>query len=177
MRGDGSATSRKLSIVALLSIAVFISKIFLPPPIDKFIIIFQAMFYSLANLMTGRFGGTLTGVISGLLAQLWRPVFIPFTFFFAIFYGFLIDCFITLFRVKTSSMVVNTIGLIAASSLASAILGLTSMHVTVMVGLMPWVPTVYSMVLIGGTLNGVVAGYLCAQIWNRYLLKKWRLAF
>ena len=166
--------SRRVSVVALLSVGVFISKIFLPSPIDKFMIVFQAIFYTLAYLMIGRFGGTITGVVSGLLTQFWRPVFIPFTFLFAVAYGFMIDYFISLFRVTTLSSTVNTWRLMAALSISSAILGVTSMYVTVTVGMMPWVPLLYLMVLIGGTLNGVAAGYVTAQIWNRYLMRKWR---
>jgi len=166
--------SRKVSVIALLSVGVFISKIFLPPPIDKFMIVFQAIFYTLANLMIGRFGGTITGVVSGLLTQFWRPVFIPFTFLFAVAYGFMIDYFILLFRVRTLSASVDAWRLMAALSVASAILGVTSMYVTLMVGVMPWAPLLYLMVLIGGTLNGIAAGYVAAQIWNRYLMRKWR---
>jgi len=166
--------SRKVSVIALLSVAIFISKIFLPSPIDKFMIVFQAIFYTLANFMTGRFGGTMTGIVSGLLTQFWRPIFIPFTFLFAVAYGFMIDYFILLFRVRSSPSAVNTWRLVAALSIASAILGVTSMYVTVTVGIMPWAPFIYLMILIGGALNGVAAGYITAQIWNRYLMKRWR---
>ena len=172
--GGNLSVSRKVSIIAILSIAVFISKIFLPSPIDKFMIVFQGIFYALANFTIGRIGGTLTGVLSGLLTQFWRPVFIPFTFLFAVFYGFMIDCFISIFRVKTLSRAVNTVRLIVALSLASAIVGVSSMYVTVMMGVMPWAPLIYLMILIGGTLNGVAAGYLTAQIWNKYLVKRWK---
>ncbi|MEM2818927.1 MAG: hypothetical protein QXK19_04270, partial [Nitrososphaerota archaeon] len=61
--------------MALSSIVVFISKVFLPSPIDKFMIILQVIFYTLANFMVGRFGGTMTGIVSGLLTQFWRPAF------------------------------------------------------------------------------------------------------
>jgi len=174
MDKSSGIVSRKISIIALLSVGVFISKIFLPSPIDKFMIVFQAIFYTLANFMIGRFGGTMTGAVSGMLTQFWRPVFIPFTFLFAVAYGFMIDYFISLFRARSSSAAVNTWRLMAALTIASAIVGVVSMYVTVMVGMMPWAPLLYLMVLIGGTLNGVAAGYITAQIWNRYLMKKWR---
>ncbi|MEM2332208.1 MAG: hypothetical protein QXF28_04730 [Nitrososphaerota archaeon] len=160
--------------MALSSIVVFISKVFLPSPIDKFMIILQVIFYTLANFMVGRFGGTMTGIVSGLLTQFWRPAFFPFTFLFALIYGLMIDCFISLFRVKTSSAPVNTWRLMIALSIASAILGGASMYVTVMVGMMPWAPSLYLMILIGGVLNGFAGGYITAQVWNKYLLKKWR---
>lgn len=173
MYGTDQRVSRKISIMALLSIAVFISKVFLPPPIDKFMIFFQVIFYTLANFMVGRFGGTITGIVSGLLTQFWRPIFFPFTFLFAVAYGFMIDCFISLFRVKTSSISVNAWRLMIASSIASALVGVASMYVTVKVGMMPWAPFLYIMILIGGVLNGFAGGYITAQLWNRYLLKKW----
>ncbi len=172
--GGNLSVSRKVSIIAILSIAVFISKIFLPSPIDKFMIVFQGILFALANFTVGRIGGTLIGVISGLFTQFWRPVFIPFTFIFAVFYGFMIDCFISILKVKTPSTSVNTLRLMIALSLSTAIVGVASMYVTVMVGVMPWAPAVYLMILIGGTLNGVAAGYLTAQIWNKYLVKKWK---
>lgn len=169
----GGTVSRKISAIALFSVAVFASKIFLPSPIDKFMIIFQAIFYTLANFTVGRFGGTMIGIVSGLLTQFWRPVFFPFTFLFAVIYGFLIDCSIFLFRVECSASV-NTWRLVIALSIASAIMGVTSMYVTVMVGMMPWTPFLYLMILIGGSLNGAAAAYITAQLWNRYIMKKWK---
>ncbi|MEM4006459.1 MAG: hypothetical protein QXT92_02215 [Nitrososphaerota archaeon] len=171
MVGFGRRVSRKISLIALFSIIVFLSKIWLPSPIDKFLIFIQALCYALANLLIGRFGGTITGMVSGLMIQFWRPVFIPFTFLFAVFYGLLIDLSILIFKVRSSSNV-PTLKMIYALSTASIILGVVSMYVTVSLGVMPPIPLLYLAILIGGTLNGALAGYIASQIWNRYLLKK-----
>ncbi|MEM0079214.1 MAG: hypothetical protein QW118_03175 [Nitrososphaerota archaeon] len=171
MVGFGRRVSRKISLIALFSIIVFLSKIWLPSPIDKFLIFIQALCYALANLLIGRFGGTITGMVSGLMIQFWRPAFIPFTFLFAVFYGLLIDLSILIFKVRSSSNV-PTLKMIYALSTASIILGVVSMYVTVSLGVMPPIPLLYLAILIGGTLNGALAGCIASQIWNRYLLKK-----
>ncbi|MCS7126474.1 MAG: hypothetical protein NZ929_06165 [Aigarchaeota archaeon] len=172
MNKHGLAISKKISIIALFSIVVFISKIFLPTPLDKMFILIQPLSYAMANFIIGRLGGTVVGAISGLLVQTWRPVFIPFTFLFALIYGLMIDFFIYLFRIRSSQRTVSSLRLMFALSLASIIVGVSAMYVTVGAGVMPAAYQIYIMVLIAGTLNGLVAGYLIAQIWNRYLGKR-----
>ncbi|MEM3952804.1 MAG: hypothetical protein QXP74_05285, partial [Nitrososphaerota archaeon] len=78
---------------------------------------------------------------------------------------------ILIFKVRSSSNV-PTLKMIYALSTASIILGVVSMYVTVSLGVMPPIPLLYLAILIGGTLNGALAGYIASQIWNRYLLKK-----
>lgn len=163
--------SRKISFIALFSIIVFLSKIWLPSPIDKFLVFIQALCYALVNLLIGRFGGTITGVVSGLIIQFWRPVFIPFTFLFAVFYGLLIDLSMLIFKVRSPGNV-STLKMIYALSMSSIIVGFSAMYITVYLGVMPSIPLLYLAILIGGTLNGALAGYLASQIWNRYLSKK-----
>ncbi|MEN2975327.1 MAG: hypothetical protein ABDH32_07115 [Candidatus Caldarchaeales archaeon] len=166
-------TSKKISIIALFSIIVFVSKIFLPSPIDKMMILFQALFYTLANLLIGGFGATATGAVSGLIIQLWRPGFAPFSFLFAFAYGFMIDIFIYLFKVK-SSRIFNKWRLMLALSLASIIVGSLSTYVTITIGMMPPAYQIYMIILVAGVFNGTLAGYLATLIWDKYLLKRIR---
>ena len=59
--------------------------------------------------------------------------------------------------------------LIASLTLSTAVIGLITIQITTMIGLMPIVPILYTIIFIVGVLNGIAAGYLTSLIWNKYL--------
>jgi hypothetical protein len=56
-------------------------------------------------------------------------------------------------------------------TVSTAITGLISVYITILIGLMPITPILYVIIFIIGVLNGVIAGYLTSLIWNKYFQK------
>ncbi|MCW4023362.1 MAG: hypothetical protein ACOWW1_06020 [archaeon] len=163
--------SKKIGLIALLGTLAFVSTGFLPSPIDKMVIGFQALCFSLAALFVSRGGATLTCFVTGLLLSVLRPGFFPFSLLFSLFYGILIDGFYVLFNVKEDGRI-NSKRLILLLTVATGITGVVSMYLTTLLSVIPMMPTMYLMILIGAVINGIIAGYLTIVIWNRYFNKK-----
>lgn len=168
---DTKPSSRRVAVAALFGVIIFVSKVAMPSPLDKIAVIVQALLLSLSSLMLGRMGATYVATIGGLLTQIWRPAFFPFSLLFAMTYGLMIDGFYYLFRVKTSGGDIKVGRLIISLILATCIMGILTMYVTVALGFMPWSPWLYAVVLAGGGVGGVLAGYLTPLLWKRYLSK------
>ncbi|MHC1586213.1 MAG: hypothetical protein ACXQTV_01555 [Candidatus Hecatellaceae archaeon] len=166
-----SPRSLKISTATLLGVVVFLSKMVLPTPLDKLIIVVQGLMLTLGFLLIGRLGASYVALIGGLLTTVWRPTFTPFTLLFALTYGVLVDLTLTAFKV-TAGKTVKPGRCIAALTLSTALIGLISMHVTVLLGLMPAAPTLYLAIIVLGTLNGSLAGYLASILWNKYLIHR-----
>jgi len=162
------ADSERLAIATLLGVIAFISKGFLPTPMDNMFMVIQALSFALASLLMGGWGATYASVINGALLSAIRVGFFPFSLIFSIIYGLLIDCFFRLLKVKTGNYVKN-VRLITSVTLSTAIIGLISIYLTTLIGLMPEAWILYFIVFVIGVLNGVVAGYLTVLIWNKYL--------
>ena len=162
--------SKRLTVVTLLGVIAFISKGFLPNPVDKMFVLVQALTFALASLLTRGWGATYTSVVNGVLLSVLRIGFFPFSIIFSVIYGLLIDSLFRVFEIKTGEdNPVKTRLVICLLTLSSAITGLVSMYLSVLIGIMPMNLTLYLIVLVAGTLNGVVVGYLTALIWNKYL--------
>ncbi|NWG10159.1 hypothetical protein HXY33_00140 [Candidatus Bathyarchaeota archaeon] len=159
--------SKRLALTTLLGAIAFISKGFLPTPVDKMFIVVQALAFALASLLI-RGGATYASVVNGALLSIIKAEFFPFSIFFSILYGLLIDGLFFISKVKTENCVRNG-RLLSALSLSTAIIGFMSIYVATSVGLMPLTSILYVIIFVIGVINGIVAGYLTSLIWNKYL--------
>ena len=106
--------AERLLITALFGSIIFITRVFVPPPIDKLLIVVDAIFLVLGALFLKIWGATSVGVVGGILTGLWRPI-VPFSFIFIFIYGFLVDFSLKIFRVKATNEGVNQNRLIIKS--------------------------------------------------------------
>jgi hypothetical protein len=160
---------------------IFISKVALPYPFDKCLIVFQALFLALGALLMGRMGATYVSLVGGTLMAFWRAITAPFTFAFALMYGLLVDGLILGFKAKSVKGDVKTSRMVAAVTVSTGIAGLTSYYVTVFVtSIIPRSLTVVYIagfainvmetgILIAGLINGLIAGYVASYVWKRNL--------
>ena len=173
--------SRKIALATMFGVAVFVSKITLPSPFDKALIVFQALFLALGALLMGRMGATYVSLVGGILTAFWRASLAHFTLPFALIYGLLIDGLILGFKAKSAKGDVKTSRMVAAVTVSTGIVGLTSYYFSVFV-----VPTITRSpivvdiagfainvietgILIAGLINGLIAGYVATYIWKRNL--------
>lgn len=162
-------SSKRLAAATLLGGVAFVSSAFLPTPIDKMLVVFQALAFALSSLLIIGGGATHSSAINGVLLSVFRIGYFPLSLAFSIIYGLLVDGFFHVFKVKEQDHV-GKAKLIISLALATTITGLASMYTTTLMGLLPMVPTLYFAILMIGILNGAVAGYLTLLIWNRYLV-------
>ncbi len=163
-------SSKKLAVATLLGGIAFVSNGFLPTPIDKTLVVFQALAFALSSLLIVEGGATYASVINGILLSIFRIGYFPLSLVFSVVYGALVDGFFHAFKVKRQDHV-NTAKLIISLALATAITGLASMYTTTLIQLLPMVPILYFAILVIGVFNGVAAGYLTLLVWNRYLAR------
>lgn len=162
--------TRSISIAALFGIVVFISKVILPSPLDKTIIVVQGTLLELGFLLLGFYGATFVALVGGVLTALFRPSFFAVTLAFAILYGLLTDVFSSVLKVKNPENDVNVRRVIVAVATSTIIVGLASYLISSHVlKLLPRNPLLEATVLVAGVINGVVGGYLAAIIWRKAL--------
>lgn len=68
---------RRIILMTLFSVLIFIPKLLLPTPLDKLLFIIQALVLGLGALLLGKLGATYTSFIGGLLTTILRPTFFP----------------------------------------------------------------------------------------------------
>jgi len=160
--------SRRITVATLFGVLVFVSKIVIPIPFDKMAIAPQALLLTLGFLSIGPLGATYVAAVGGLLSALWRGAFAPFTVAFALMYGLLIDGFCCAMKVSGSECGVKKGRLVGAVTVSTVIVGLSSYYVSVFVfGILPRNLFVDFIILIVGTLNGLVVAYLTLHVWSR----------
>ncbi len=159
----------RLLVATLFGVIIFLSKIFLPTPINDMVVVVQALLLALSSLIVDKFGATYTSLINGLLVTMLMLSFAPFGLIFSLVYGMTTDGFLYAFKVKEGGQV-RTVRSIAALAISATLTGLSSMYVTTLLGLLPMVPILYFIIMLAGILNGALAGYLTSVIWNKYLL-------
>ncbi len=160
--------SRKVALAALFGSVVFISKIVLPSPFDKILVVVQAMFLGLGAIMLAPLGATLVALIGGLLTAGWRAPMAIYTVSFAIIYGLLVDSFCSVLRVRLKEGEVNQTRLVAAVTISTALVGMASYYTTTFLfQLIPRNTMFETGMLIAGTLSGLAGGYLAALIWQK----------
>lgn len=159
-----------ITLIALFGVAVFVSKTFLPSPIDKMAVLPQAMFLALGSLLSRPLGATLVAAVGSALTVLVRPSLAPFTIAFGLAYGVLTDGFILTLRVKSSENDVRVSRLVAALTISTTITGLASYYTTVhILALLPRNPVLEIIILVAGVIGGLVGGFLAALIWTKAL--------
>jgi len=162
------ALTRRITVATIFGVLVFVSKILIPTPLDKMAIAPQALLLTLGFLSIGPLGATYVAAVGGLLSAVWRGPFAPFTVAFALMYGLLIDTLSYAMKVKNSDGGLKKGRLVGAVTMSTVIVGLSSYYVTVFVfGLLPRNLFLEFVVLIAGTMNGLIAGYLTLLVWSR----------
>ncbi len=159
--------TRRVALAAIFGAVIFLSKTFLPSPIDKMFILVPALLLALGALVLGRMGATYVATVGGILTALWRISMAPFTLIFAVLYGLLVDSLFFILKIKTAEGNVKTSRLVASMTLSTALLGVVSYYTTVhLAELLPKIPMLELIILVMGTVNGMVAGYLASIIWR-----------
>ncbi len=161
----------RVAVATLFGVIIFVSKFIIPSPLDKTLMIVQALLLSISSLMLGRMGATYVATIGGLLTQVWRLYLFPFSLLFAVVYGLMIDGLFYIFKVRTSGGGLKLGRLIIALTVSTCTIGFLSMYVTVVLGFMPWSPWLYAAILAGGTISGTLAGFLTSLLWRRYFAR------
>jgi len=166
----GSRRLQRLTLAVLFAVLVFVSKIFLPTPLDKMFVVVQALFLGLGAIALSPFGATVVSGIAGLLTSAWRAPFAPLTLGFAVLYGLLVDAFLILLKVKAENGAVRLKRLVAGLTMATAVTGMISYYATVHVlSLLPRNIVLEAAILVIGVLNGLAGGYLAGLLWSKAL--------
>jgi len=160
----------KVSLASTLGVLAFLTKLLLPTPYDKLLIVLHAYLLALSSLIAGGSGATYTGLVVGVLTTWWRPAFFPLSLAFDAFYGLTTDLLIRALKAESRSRV-PAARLTAALAASSALTGVASMTAAVALGFLGMNPALYAVILVAGTLEGAAAGYLASATWNRYLSK------
>ncbi|MBC7130786.1 hypothetical protein H5T51_06175 [Candidatus Bathyarchaeota archaeon] len=159
---------QKTALTVLFGVAIFISKGFLPTPMDKMLIAVQALFLALGALLAKPLGATKVSAIGAVLTAIIRPALAPLTIIFALIYGVLTDLFISLLRAEQVGKNVRTSRLVAATTISTAITGFLSYYFSAHVlGVVPLNPVLDAIILTAGLLNGLIGGYLAAIAWRK----------
>ena len=161
--------AERLFIAALFGSVIFIIRIFVPSPIDKILIVIDAVLLALAALFIKKTGATQVGAVGGVLSGLWRPS-VPFSFALVFLYGVLVDLFFFLFRVRTTADGVQRNRVILAMLFSTLVISFLSYYVTALgLDVISPNPALDLLVAFMGPVSGSVAGYAAAYLWNRYL--------
>jgi len=162
--------TKRVAFATLFGAVIFVTKTVVPSPVDKMFIVIHAVLLALGALLLRKMGATYVAVIGGVLTALWRTALAPFTFFFALLYGLFVDGFFFLFKVDIVDGKVKTGRLVTAMTLSTMLIGLLSYYMTVLLmnAIQRNLPLEVGM-LVMGTLNGAMAGYFAAIIWNKHL--------
>jgi hypothetical protein len=164
----GSRRLRRLTLAVVFAVLVFISKTFLPTPLDKMLVVVQALFLGLGAITLSPFGATIVSIIAGLLTSVWRAPFAPFTLAFAVLYGLLMDAFLILLKVKAENGALRLKRLVAGVTAATTLTGMASYYTTVhILSLLPRNILLETAILIVGILNGIAGGYLTGLLWSK----------
>jgi len=161
--------AEQIIITSLFGSVIFITRVFVPPPVDKLLIVVDAIFLVLGALFLKKWGATSVGAVGGVLTGLWRPA-VPFSFVFIFIYGILVDISLYGLKVNATSKGVNQNRLIISLSLSTSLIALISYYSTsIGLNIISNNQILEIMVLVMGPISGAVAGYASAYLWNKYL--------
>lgn len=161
--------AKRLFIAALFGSVMFITRVFVPSPIDKLLIVVDAVLLALAALFIKKAGATQVGAVGGVLTGLWRPS-VPFSFILVFLYGILVDVFLFIFKINATAEGVNRNKLILAMAFSTLVIAFLSYYVTALgLDIIAANPVLDMLVAFLGPVSGAVAGYAAAYLWNRYL--------
>lgn len=160
----------RLFIVALFGSIMFVTRLFVPLPIDRMLIAVDAVLLALSALFVKNFGAIYVGAVGGTLTSLWRPSLIPFSIIYALLYGAFVDISLRVFKVKATNEGVDQNKLMMAMACSTLLIGFLSYYATT---LFPQIIQAYIaidiIVAFMGPVTGAVAGYAAAYLWNKYL--------
>ena len=160
----------RLLIAAFFGSIILVTRLFVPPPIDRMLIVVDAVLLALSGLFIKHVGATYVGIIGGGLVALARPSLLPFSFIFVAAFGILVDLSFFVFKITTTSEGVNRNRLMIAMAFSTLIIGFISYYSIVLFPqLIPSFPLLDAMVAFMGPVTGATAGYAAAYLWNRYL--------
>ena len=160
--------SRTVALAALFGSVVFISKVLLPSPFDKTLVVVQAIFLGLGAIMLPPLGATLVALSGGLLTAAWRAPMAVYTVSFAVIYGLLVDFLCRLLKVQSGEGEISRSRLVAAVTASTVLVGMASYYTTVFAfQLLPRNLTLELAILVAGTLSGLAGGYLAAVLWQK----------
>jgi hypothetical protein len=173
---------QRLFIIALFGAIIFVTNIFLPPPLNYLVIVVQAVLLALSALFIPKVGATYVGAVGGLLTALVSPALGPFTFFFAFLFGVFVDIFLFVFKIRGTSQGVNTNRLIAAMAVSTLLIAVSSYSAfaifpqyiksegfSIVSLFVQRSQVLDAIVLFMGPVSGAVAGYAASYLWNKYL--------
>ena len=161
--------AKRLFIAALFGSIIFVIRVFVPSPIDKLLIVVDAVLLALAALFIKSYGATQVGAVGGVLAGVWRPS-VPFSFILVFLYGIFVDVFFFLFKIKATNNGVNRNRLMFAMALSTFLIAILSYYVTALgLGIVTTNPILDMLVAFMGPVSGAVAGYAAVYLWNKYL--------
>lgn len=143
----------------------------MPTPIDKLLIIVDAVLLALSALFIKKLGATYAAGIGGVLLALWRPTLLPYSLVLVFLYGVLVDGFFFIFKVKAAVEGVNRNKIMLAMAVSTLIIAPLSYYSTanniipILQGSLPFEMMVFFL----GPVTGAVAGYAAYYLWNKYL--------
>jgi len=173
---------QRLFIIALFGAIIFVTNIFLPPPLNYLVIVVQAVLLALSALFIPKVGASYVGAVGGLLTTLVSPALGPFTFFFAFLFGVFVDIFLFAFKIKGTTQGVNKNRLIAAMAVSTMLIAVSSYSAfaifpqyiksegfSIVSLFVQRSQMLDALVLFMGPVSGAVAGYAASYLWNKYL--------
>ncbi|MDD4325524.1 MAG: hypothetical protein WC203_01910 [Candidatus Bathyarchaeia archaeon] len=173
---------QRIFIIALFGAIIFVSNMFLPPPLNYLMIVVQAVLLALSALFIPKAGAMYVGAVGGLLTALVSPALGLFTFVFAFLYGLYVDFFLYVFKIRGSPQGVNQNRLMAAMAFSTLLIAVSSYSafaifpeffseqgLTYVSLFIQRSPMLDLLVLFMGPATGVTAGYAAAYLWNKYL--------
>jgi hypothetical protein len=172
----------RLFVAALFGSIMFVTRFFVPFPIDKILIIVDAVLLALAALFIRKVGATSVAAVGGLLTSLWSPALLPFSLIFIVLYGLMVDFFFLTLRIDATAEGVNQKRLIVAMACSTVIIAGLSYYVFsyfpstfrsyIMAFPFAFIPrndALNMLVVFMGIVTGAVAGYAASYLWNKYL--------
>jgi hypothetical protein len=176
--------SRKLATATIFGAAIAAVKAPFTFPVTDYLIIIEVPVLALSFLLLGRGGATYTGLVNGLLQSVVKVGFFPYDLIFAVSFGFLVDGFGTLFRVRGDGKV-SSKRLMAALGAASTVLGVGIAYVFLVLNLNPGIDltgysstqlieVIYGPIVVWGILSGVLGGFVSARVWDKSLRPRFK---
>jgi hypothetical protein len=168
--------SRKLATATLLGVLIAVVKAPFPFPISDLLNIVEVPLLALSFLILGMGGAAYAGLVNGMLSSVFKVGFFPYDLVFGVSYGFLVDLFCGLLKVREEERI-NSRRLMAALSAASVVLGLGITYFSLAMNLNPnvsfpgfgtaeLIEVVYLPTVAWGILSGAVGAYVSARVWH-----------
>ena len=160
----------RLLIASFFASIIFVTRFFVPAPLDKLLIVVDAVLLALSALFVRNIGATYVGAVGGALVGLLRPSLLPFSFLYFFLYGCMIDLFLFLFRVNATAEGVNRNKLVIAMAVNTLLIGFLSYYtIALFPTLIQRFPALDMLVAFMGPATGATAGYAASYLWNKYL--------